>query len=81
MTDVVFGKEVPDKGVTAPPPLELVEAGGRSVARRIIRVTAPPPLELVAELVEAVGRIVAGRIVEAGGDIFRVILIVFRVEA
>ena len=30
--------------------------------------------------VEAVGRSVAGRIVKAGGDIFRMILIVFRGE-
>ena len=44
---VVSGKEVLDRGVTAPPRPELVEAGGRSVAGRIVGVTASPPPELV----------------------------------
>ena len=52
--EVVPEQEVPDRGVAAPPQPELVEAGGRSMA---------------------------GRIVKAGGDVFRVILIVFRVKA
>ena len=65
-----------DRGVTAPPWPELVKAGGRSVAGQIVGVTAPPR----PELVEAGGRSVAGRIVEAGGDVFRMILIVFRVD-
>ena len=75
--DVVSGHEVPDRGEIAPPRPELVQAGGRSVAGRSIRATAPPQ----PELVQAGGKSVAGQIVEAGGDVFRVILIVFRVEA
>ena len=54
--DVVLGKEVQDRGVTAPPRPELVEAGGMSVAGRIVRVTAPPR----PEIVDTGGRSVAG---------------------
>ena len=53
--DVVSGQEVPDRGVTAPPRPELVEAGGRSMTGRIVGVTAPPR----PELIEAGGRSVA----------------------
>ena len=77
MPEVVLGQEVPDRGMTAPPPTELVKAGGRSVAGRIVGVTAPHR----PGLVKAGGRSVVERIVKAGGDVFRVILIVFRVEA
>ena len=77
VADVVSGQEVPDRGVTAPHKPELVKAGGRSVDGRIVGVTAPP----WPELVKAVGRSVAGPIIEGGGDIFKVILMVFRVEA
>ena len=54
MPEVVSGHEVWDRGMTAPPRPELIEAGGRSVA---------------------------GRIVEAEGDVFGLILIVLGVEA
>ena len=57
MPDVVSGQEIPDKRVTAPPWPELIEAGGRSVAGRIVGVTAPPR----PELIEAGGRSVAAR--------------------
>ena len=56
VTDVVLGQEVLDTRVTAPPQPELVKAGGKSAARRIVRVTAPP----CPELVEAGERSVAG---------------------
>ena len=36
MPDVVWWQEVPDRGVTDPPWPELIEAGGRSVAGRIV---------------------------------------------
>ena len=55
MTDVVSRQEVPDRGVTAPPWPELIEAVGRSVAGRIVGVTAP----YRPELIEAVGRSMA----------------------
>ena len=74
--DVVPGQEVLYRGVTAPPRPELVEAVGRSMAGLIVGVPAPPR----PELVEAGGRSVARQIVEVVGDVFRVILIVFRVE-
>ena len=64
------------RGMYQPPPVPG-EAGGRSVDGRIVGVTAPP----LPELVKAVGRSVAGPIIEGGGDIFKVILMVFRVEA
>ena len=38
MPDVVSRQEVPDRGVTAPPRPELIEAGGRSVAGKIFEV-------------------------------------------
>ena len=73
MPDVVSGQEVPDRGVTAPPRPELIEAGGRRMTGQIVGVTAPtlagtnrgwrkergqtPPR---TELIEAGGRSVAG---------------------
>ena len=54
MLEVVSGQEVWDRGMTALPRPELIEAGERSVA---------------------------GRIVEAGGDVFGLILIVLGLEA
>ena len=45
--DGVMGQEVPDRGVTAPPRTELVEAVERSVAGQISGVTAPTWAELV----------------------------------
>ena len=54
--DVVSGQEVPNRGLTAPPWPELVEAGGRSVDGPIVRVIAPP----WPELVDTVGRSVDG---------------------
>ena len=47
MPDVVLGQKVPDRGVTDPPRTELVETGGRSVARKIVGVNAPHQPELV----------------------------------
>ena len=55
MLDVLLRQEVPDRGVTAPPWPELIEAGGRSVAGRMVGVTAPPR----PELIEAGGRSMA----------------------
>ena len=57
MLDVMSGQKVPYRGVTAPPWLELIEAGGRSVAGGIVGVTAPTR----PELIEAGERSVARR--------------------
>ena len=71
----VSGKEVLGRGVAVSLRPDLVEVRGRIVAGQIVGVTDPP----WPEIVEAGGRRVSGRIVEAGGDVFGVILIVFRV--
>ena len=47
MPDVVSRQGIPDRGVNAPPWPKLIEAGGRSMAGRIVGVTAPPRPKLI----------------------------------
>ena len=61
MPDVVLGQEVPERRVTAPARPEIVEAGGRIVARKIVGVTAPPRPELTKAGGRSVAKLHLGR--------------------
>ena len=61
MPEVVSREEMPDRGVTAPPWPELIEAGGRRMTGQLVGVTAPPRPELIEAGGRSVARINLGR--------------------